>query len=151
MIKSPRGPRRATIPAALTNGLSETEIHLMAANVFRLAIPAKSGFFYHVPNQGKRSPQTGQLFKSMGMIPGLTDFVLVAFGPRGNSDSGFLELKRPSVRNHKDGGLSDDQVEFRDFCSEHGLPWGLAYTMEEATTWAREFYVERGLEFRVTL
>ena len=49
-------------------------------------------FFIHVPNEGKRSWQTGKQLKRMGMTKGVADFLIFSQSPRWGSPVG-LELK----------------------------------------------------------
>lgn len=118
--------------------MSELEFHLQAMNLLRLGIRPEDGFAFHVPNQGKRSLVTGGLFKGMGMLPGMTDLILVARDGR----VAFLELKRPDGK----GKLRPDQEAFRDRCASLGIKWGSARTLDEVADFARAFY---GLSFRV--
>lgn len=119
--------------------------------MLRLGIKPDAGFFFHVANQGKRSPAVGNLFKGMGMLPGVTDLVLVRspllvprprrIMPEGltappSSTVGFLELKRPDGS----GALNKGQVEFRDMCKRLGVPWAEASSLEQVAAFAREFY-----------
>lgn len=136
-----RGAPRPKVPAP-----TETAFHLQAAALLRLGVPAGGGFWFHVPNQGKRSPAVGQLFKGMGMLPGLSDLVLVAAVTLSNGTRaalvGFLELKAGN------GKLSSDQEDFRDLCLALGVPWGEARTLAEVEDFARSFYQAAGLQFR---
>lgn len=145
----PARPRSRATPkppaASLEQG--ETSFHLQAAALLRLGVPPGAGFWFHVPNQGKRSLATGQLFKAMGLLPGMTDLVLVAKVPNGSQFVGcvgFLELKVGT------GKLSRDQETFRDLCLGLGIPWGVARTLAEVEAFAREFYAAFGLKFRAT-
>lgn len=109
--------------------------------MLRLGIKPTAGFFFHVANQGKRSPVVGNLFKGMGMLPGVTDLVLVRARPDAHGSTqcafvGFLELKRPDGT----GALNKGQVEFRDMCKRLGVPWAEASSLEQVAAFAREFY-----------
>lgn len=139
-------PRRAAWAAS--NGPAvELELHLQAADLLRRGVPAGGGFFFHPPNQGKRSLTTGGLFKGMGMMPGLTDLVLVAAARDGVGRCAFLELKRPDGK----GALSPAQVQFRDLCNALGIMWGEAKTLAEVEAFARKFYEACGFKFRASV
>lgn len=43
-----------------------------------------------------------------------------------------IEMKKPTRRNHKDGGLSDDQLRFQKFVGIKGYAHVVCYTWEEA-------------------
>ena len=47
---------------------------------------------YHIPNEGKRSPQTGAKLKRMGLSPGVPDICLPV--ARGGYSALYIELKR---------------------------------------------------------
>ena len=77
--------KAARAPAAL-----EMAIHAMIADTLRLSI-AKGWLWFHVPNGGWRSAAEAGKFKRMGVMPGVSDFILIA--PRHGSVHA-LELKR---------------------------------------------------------
>lgn len=147
-MQSPR-PRRARVRPHVHTPGGETEFHLMAADLLRRGVPPGRGFFFHVPNQGKRSRATGGLFKGMGMLPGVADLVLVCVTvtPGGGLHGAvaFLELK------HGRGKLNPDQETFRDLCQALGVMWGEARTLEEVEAFARRFYEGFGAKFRATV
>lgn len=60
---------------------------------------------YHIPNEGKRSAQTGARLKSMGLCAGVPDICLPV--ARGGYASLYIELKRI-----KGGKLSENQKEW---------------------------------------
>ncbi len=76
---------------------------------------------FSVPNEGKRSKTTAGRLKSTGMLPGVTDLVIVHAGR-----AFFLEVKMPR------GRLSPRQKEFRDLCRSRGACWALVRSVEEA-------------------
>lgn len=115
----------------------------MAADLLRRGIPPGAGFFYHVPNQGRRSIAGHMVTKGMGMIPGLSDLVLVAKVATG-AETGFLELKRPDGK----GRLRKGQEDFRDLCQGLAIPWAMAANLQEVEAFARRFYEDRGHAFR---
>lgn len=145
----PDRPRRARVRTPVHTPSGETEFHLMAADLLRRGVPPGGGFFFHVPNQGKRSVVTGGLFKGMGMLPGMTDLVLAAATDHPTAGHigavGFLELKAGK------GKLRPDQEAFRDLCHALRIPWGEARTLEEVEAFARRFYEGFGLRFRASV
>lgn len=76
----------------------------------------------HVPNGEARSAATGARLKRMGVKPGVPDYLFIS--PAGQAY--FLELKRGN------GALSETQIEFRDWCQAHGVPWHCARSYDEA-------------------
>lgn len=146
----PDRPRRARVRPPVHTPSGETEFHLMAANLLRQGVPPGGGFWFHVPNQGKRSKATAGLFKGMGLLAGVTDIVLVSGQPGGGGRVAFLELKAKDAKG-RDGKLSKPQEDFRDMCKALGIMWGEARTLEEVEAFAREFYEGAGLKFRASV
>lgn len=119
---------------------TETTLQIHGVRALKLAIPARAGFVFHVPNQGKRSAVAGKILKDMGLVPGLPDLVLVAVPADGSpSRIAFLELKE-----QEDGALSSSQRAFRETCRTLGIPWGEARSLSEILEFAREFYAAAG-------
>lgn len=44
----------------------------------------------------------------------------------------YIEMKKPGLQGRKNGGCSDDQIEFRDAVREEGFAWAVCYGWEEA-------------------
>ena len=65
--------------------------------------------------------------------PGLTAglFDLIVMSPTLGVKTGWLELKRESRRNEKDGGLSDGQLKFRSLCEILDVPHAVVYGRDE--------------------
>ena len=59
---------------------------------------------------------------------GITDLIVIG----GKNKVTFMEIKLPYKRNYKDGGLSEEQVDFRDLCKEKDVAWALVYSIKEA-------------------
>jgi hypothetical protein len=78
--------------------------------------------FTHIGHGEKRSLSTGKRLKRMGVQPGWPDFLLVAPGGLAH----FLELKRPGAK------PSEAQAEFAKWCRTYGVPYALAYGVDEA-------------------
>jgi hypothetical protein len=125
-------------------GIPSTEdpFHFQVCGLLRAGYPTGAGFWFHVPNEGKRSIAGHQKMIAMGMVQGMTDFVLVCAGR-----VAFLELKRPDGK----GRLSKKQEDFRDLCKALGLPWTMAEDLEAAEAFIREFVESCGCAFRARL
>lgn len=78
----------------------------------RLAVNGKlKGVFFHVPNEGALGKVTRALFKAMGVISGVPDYIhLKADKPL------LIEIKTLK------GATSKRQREFRMWCALHGIP-----------------------------
>lgn len=59
---------------------------------------------------------------------GIADLVVIG----GKNKVTFLEVKPPTKRNVKDGGLTGKQPEFRDMCNERGVNYKIVYGVKEA-------------------
>jgi len=97
------------------------------------------GCMWHIPN-GSMLGDTKQariirsrMLTLSGMWSGVVDTFLMypvnetAFWWHGC----FVEFKKPGVRNHKNGGLSDEQVEFCAQALAHNYQCRVAYSWEE--------------------
>lgn len=125
-------------------GIPSTEdpFHFQVCGLLRAGYPTGAGLWFHVPNEGKRSIAGHQKMIAMGMVPGMTDFVLVCAGR-----VAFLELKRPDGKGRKSKG----QEQFQATCEALGLPWACAQSLEEAEAFIRQFVESCGCRFRARL
>lgn len=64
-------------------------------------------------------------------IKGMWDILAIIRQPDGSGSVWFVEVKRPDVRNHKNGGLSDEQVEFGESWRACGGNAIVAHSVEE--------------------
>lgn len=87
---------------AVTGELTERKIHRSVIEWMK-QVRTADWFFFHVPNEGLRSPKTGKFFKLLGMVPGIPDLVIVF-----DAQAFFIELK-------KEGGKV---TETQDDCHE---------------------------------
>lgn len=76
---------------------------------------------FSVPNEGRRSRVAAGILKSMGMLPGVADLVIVAPGGRTH----FLEVKTAR------GSLSPVQREFRRRCRNLDVPHAVVRSLED--------------------
>jgi hypothetical protein len=73
----------------------------------------------------------GGRLKAQGMRSGVADIFLPV--KRGQWSGLYIEQKKPSVKPKKEtskGGLSDDQIEFRNFVMSQGFGWAVSYHWE---------------------
>lgn len=108
-------------------------------------------WLHHIPNGGSRGDNAksraiagGQL-KAEGVKAGVLDL----FWPlrrnqgiwAGSSFCGlYIEMKRPSEKTTKTGGLSEAQVEFGNFAHGQGYKVAVAYSWEEAAKIIEEYW-----------
>ncbi len=118
MICEGRKPRARKAPAIRPK---EILLHMSVAKILREhCLPEWQ--WCHIPNGELRDKRTAGKLKQMGAKPGWPDFVLIP--PAGQLHS--LELKRIGET------LSDAQEDFRGWCIRHGVPYCVAWTIDEA-------------------
>lgn len=113
------------------------------------SIPALK-WIHAIHNQGHGDAVRGARAKAEGVKPGVADI----FWPNAvfsNYDDPYLcadyyglyiEMKKPSVKPVKEtskGGLSDEQIEFRDFVEFEGYKWAVCYSWQEAVNVLKEY------------
>ena len=99
-------------------------------------------WFHAIPNGGKRDAITANNLKLEGVKAGVPDTFLPV--PRQGYHGLFIEMKKPAkkpVRAGSAGGVSAEQMEFRDFVKDQGFCWVVCYTWEEARQTLIEYLV----------
>jgi hypothetical protein len=92
-------------------------------------VPAVA-FAFHVPNGEKREKATAARLKAMGVKPGVPDILLPV---RSRDFVGLaLELKRPTRRRERDGGVAPAQERWLDHLEAEGWCCVVAWSWEEA-------------------
>lgn len=85
-----------------------------------------------IPNGGARSAASAGRLKAEGVKTGVWD----VFVPIPIPDEGYIgmyiEFKRPEHRNHKNGGMTDEQFVFGQWAHSKNYKLKLAYTWREA-------------------
>ena len=98
------------------------EAQLQKAVVQHLILTASPAcLWFAVPNEGKRSARAGIEAKRMGLRPGVADLCIIVGGK-----AHFLELKSEK------GVPSEAQIAFRDDCLDRGIPYRVAFGINEA-------------------
>ena len=59
---------------------------------------------------------------------GIADLIVIG----GKNKVTFLEVKPPTKRNVKDGGLTGKQPEFKNLCKKHCINYAIVYSVKEA-------------------
>lgn len=108
----------------------------------KLVLCAQLNLLFAIPNGGERHKAVAGKMKAEGAKSGVYDLFLPV--PRdyverheegvtqGHYNGLFVEMKEPGRRNHKDGGLSDNQIIFRDNMQAQGFAMETCYTWDEA-------------------
>ena len=93
-------------------------------------------WLHHIPNGGSRGDTEksrkieGGKMKAQGVKKGVLDLMLPV--RRGNYCGLYIEMKKPDQRTAKNGGASDEQIEFANFVIGQGYKALLCYTWQEA-------------------
>lgn len=116
-------------PAATEHAIQSAYFAALAMMTRDLNEPRLT-WVHAIPNGGVRDAVTGALMKAEGVKRGVAD-VCLPF-PCGNHPFAYLEFKRPCHRDEPDGGLSADQIVFRDFVVSQGAFYRVVYTWREA-------------------
>lgn len=111
-------------------------------------------WLHAVPNGGKRgdtkesASRQGNKLKMEGVKTGVADLSWPYASTGKLPYSGlYIEMKRPAERPSKiisKGGLSNDQLEFRDFVVGQGFKWVVCYTWIEAVAEIKKYYGYEG-------
>lgn len=109
--------------------------------------------FHAIPNGGARDKVTAAKLKAEGVKAGVLDtflpvpkeYTVPGDAPDGQSWQAwymglYIEFKAPTRRNHKNGGMSDAQVEFMDMVRTQGYCVRVAYTWREAANLVMLYY-----------
>lgn len=110
----------------------------------RPALP-ELALFHAIPNGGLRDKITAAKLKAEGAKAGVADTFLPVPKPLPHNDTHwscglYIEFKAPGRKNHKNGGLSDAQVEFGDMVREQGYCFRAAYSWREAANLVMAYY-----------
>lgn len=83
-----------------------------------------------VPSGGERNAIVAGRMKAEGVRSGVWDVHIPV--PMNGHPGMYVEFKRLKHRNHKNGGLSDAQIEFGGWAHARGFRMKVAYTWREA-------------------
>jgi hypothetical protein len=92
------------------------------------------GMLLAIPNGGARDARTGAMLKREGVRAGVWDLFLAKPNLwRGHTLSNglWIEVKSPKRRNHKLGGLTNEQFSFMTCALENGYQCEVVYTTQE--------------------
>lgn len=91
-------------------------------------------YMFAIPNGGLRDMRTAVSLKAEGVKSGVCDvFLPYAKAVRNYELHGcFIEMKIEKYRKHKNGGCSEEQIEFIDYVRTSGYACKVCYNWEEA-------------------
>lgn len=137
-------PKRRAVPRALESAQGMALMQ-WADLEFRTGHQPMLAFLRHIPNGGARNKATAGRLKAEGVRRGTWDYVVPVVSrydmqddwqATGESTMRFpglwIELKIETERSKKNGGLSDEQVEFGTHLHGQGYACVVAYDWEEA-------------------
>lgn len=101
----------------------EDRIQSECVRWFRYQYPKYKKLLFHVPNGGKRSKVTAQIFKAMGVVPGVSDLILLV--SRHGYGSLCIEMKTPS------GDQSPSQKEWMKETTAAGNKYSVCRSFDE--------------------
>jgi hypothetical protein len=121
-------------------GINHIEKHYCITDgkviAFPDAVPALK-WFHAIPNGGDRDKITAGKMKAEGVRSGIWDTFLPV--PRKGFAGLYIEMKKPGMQTAKNGGLSDNQVEFGNFAVSQGYKCAVCYTWIEAVNILKEY------------
>ena len=92
------------------------------------------GMLIAIPNGGARDARTGAMLRREGVRAGVWDLFLAKpsmWNGQTLENGMWIEVKRPSRRNHALGGLTNLQEEFRQRAIASGYRCKIVYTSQE--------------------
>ncbi|UPT53343.1 VRR-NUC domain containing protein [Synechococcus phage Ssp-JY38] len=120
-------------------GKSKTEHSIQTAFFAWVAIVkhAEARWLHAIPSGGERNAIVAGRMKAEGVRKGIWDVSLPV--AKGGYHGLYIEFKRPEHRNRKNGGLTDEQVEFGAHCHAQGYRMRVCYTWREAAATLCEY------------
>jgi|Laugrespbdmm15dd_1035085.scaffolds.fasta_scaffold25847_3 hypothetical protein len=95
-------------------------------------------YMFAIPNGGLRDIRTASTLKAEGVRSGVPDIFLPFAAPKYPSESEtwynglFIEMKLEKYRNRKNGGCSDEQIDFIEWSTNAGYYCKVCYSWTEA-------------------
>lgn len=75
-----------------------------------------------------RNPKEAAILKSMGVVPGVSDLILMI--PNGEFHALCIEVKTPTAHRSKNRGQSENQIMFEKWVTLAGYDYQIASTVE---------------------
>jgi hypothetical protein len=131
--------------------IANNKLSYKTSDEFYKALPIPElKWLHHIPNGGSRGDTAksraiagGQL-KAEGVKAGVHDLFWPVSRRFGLNPHGFcglyIEMKRPSEKTTKAGGLSQAQIEFGNFAHSQGYKVAVAYSWEEAAKIIEDYW-----------
>ena len=98
-------------------------------------------WIHAIPNGGERNKIVASRMKGEGVRAGVWD-VFFPY-PVGTYHGLYIEFKKPGLENHKNGGMSDAQVEFQKHITECGYATKVVYDWLQAANAVVEYLASK--------
>lgn len=115
----------------------ENKAYAQAMSVHSKPLPLN--WLFAIPNGGERDFRVAANLRAEGVKSGVADLLLPVSAPKRFDiptscrwNGLFIEMKKPTRRNHRDGGLSPEQQQFRDDMLANNYAYVSCYTWLEA-------------------
>ena len=118
--------------------MTEDDLHVEAVKLL-VAILPQEAVVHHSPNEGKRGWKAQAKLKRLKTVAGWPDIEIVYCGR-----VYFLELKLEKYRNHKNGGLTENQADCHAKLRRAGCQVATCYTVDEVEGTVKAWMPVRG-------
>lgn len=128
---------KVVTPEQLASSGSEhaSQVALFAWAALNVGKYPALAYMFAIPNGGLRDVRTAVNLKAEGVKAGVPDiFLPKAYNAVPNIFyfGCFIEMKIDKYRNHKNGGCSEEQIDFINWVTNSGYYCKVCYTWEEA-------------------
>lgn len=89
-------------------------------------------YMFAIPNGGLRDMRTAVSLKAEGVKSGVCDVFLPFHNTFTHYSGCFIEMKIEKYRKHKNGGCSDEQIDFIEWVTSAGYYCKVCYNWEDA-------------------
>ncbi len=112
----------------------EHRIQCACVNWFRYIYPKYRHLLFAVPNGGKRNITTAKYLKAEGVMPGVSDLILLV--PTPFYHGLCIEMKTPK------GKQSESQQAFQQLVSKQGYKYELCHSLDEFRTAITDYFFD---------
>lgn len=112
---------------------NEAKIQAACFRWMGYAYPKLCHRIFAIPNGGLRNERVAMALKAQGTLAGVWDIFVSIPDSTKMYHGAYIEMKDPSRRNHKNGGLTENQIEFKK-ANENDYFMIVIYSFEEFKT-----------------
>ncbi len=112
----------------------EHRIQCACVNWFRYIYPKYRHLLFAVPNGGKRNITTAKYLKAEGVMPGVSDLILLI--PNRHYHGLLIEMKKPG------GRQTASQVNFQTAAEKQGYLYAIAHSLDEFMSIIKNYLME---------